>query len=68
MSHIHLWMHIPIFQKVKWKKIPMPEFMYIAACAGLSSGELSLLQLFALTAPGLNDTCTDKESPESFEH
>jgi hypothetical protein len=61
-------MHIPIFQKVKGKKLPMPGFMYIAACAGLSPEGPSLLQLFALTAPGLNDACIDKESPESFEH
>jgi len=47
----------------------MPEFMYVtvAACAGLSPEGSSLLQLIALTAPGLNDACTNKESPKSFE-
>ena len=45
----------------------MSELMYITACPGLSS-EGAVLQVFALTAPGLNDTCIDKGIPESFEH
>lgn len=51
MSHIHLWMHIIIFQKTNWKKLPMLGFMYNHSLRGLQSRGLAFVATLRADCP-----------------